>query len=512
MMRSGPEQQAGAQGETDQRGQESSMRNAAPVSFHPLPADIIDVSSSASSNSSDDSLVSAPAPRVPSKRSGGHKTQPVKCKKTAPHASPSAAVASFCAGQYGNAEQIKAKLKQLHPQCVPRVRSTCGPEKRHIRFNCKNEKVPPHFCTLNVSCIKTVRSCGTSWINPSIDSYRPGSCGMIICHNCDEVLATGHFTCVAGHKLCNGCFNSMVGTPPHTAVKQTCNMHLQVKTQLIGERKTVFDKISAVNCLFCQPATPLTLRNHAHLVQDDIWSVYCDAITEKAVIAVQQAQAHQQPAVLVPVSENPVDQAIEHARTLVLPKCPKCKNVIADFDACAAITCGALCITQDGVQGCGTRLCAWCLRICQAHDHSMHVAWCELNPRQGQVFPQNIDAWHEVQFHQARMRMLKFIATLPKGVSTEVRRAVAAEFPRLGFPLDGYLNPAGDLEEGADSSVDRHHLRPQPPPPQRHFLENIQVIVDMGIASRARAQQVLEGTQNDLNEALGLLLAAAGSS
>ena len=213
MMRSGPEQQAGAQGETDQRGQESSMRNAAPVSFHPLPADIIDVSSSASSNSSDDSLVSAPAPRVPSKRSGGHKTQPVKCKKTAPHASPSAAVASFCAGQYGNAEQIKAKLKQLHPQCVPRVRSTCGPEKRHIRFNCKNEKVPPHFCTLNVSCIKTVRSCGTSWINPSIDSYRPGSCGMMVCHNCDAELATGHFACVAGHNLCNACFIPMVVQP-----------------------------------------------------------------------------------------------------------------------------------------------------------------------------------------------------------------------------------------------------------------------------------------------------------
>ena len=180
---------------------------------HPLPADCIIVSSSASSDSSDESFVPAQAPRMPSKRSGGDKAQPNKRKRTAPHASPSAAVASFCAGQYGCPDQIKAKLKQLHPQCFPRVRSTCGPEKRHIRFNCKNEKVAPHFCTLNVSAIKTVTSCGTTWINPSIDSYRPGSCGMMVCHNCDAELATGHFACVAGHNLCNACFIPMVVQP-----------------------------------------------------------------------------------------------------------------------------------------------------------------------------------------------------------------------------------------------------------------------------------------------------------
>ena len=293
-------------------------------------------------------------------------------------------------------------------------------------------------------------------------------------------------------------------------------MHLQVKSQLIGPRKTVFNKMSAVKCQFCNPATPITLRNHSHLLPDDIWSVYCDAITEQAVIAAQAiteqaviaAQAQQKPAVPVPVSENPVDKAIEHARSLTLPLCPKCNNVIVDFDACAAITCGAICITQDGVQGCGTRLCAWCLCICQPHEHSMHVAWCELNPRRGQVFPSSIEAWHEVQFRRARMRILKFLSTLPKGVATDVRRAVATEFPQLGFPLNGYLNPADGEEEGVDSSVDRHHLRPQPPPPPRHFLENIQVLVDMGIASRARAQQVLEATSNNLDQALELLLAA----
>ena len=83
--------------------------------------------------------------------------------------------------------------------------------------------------------------------------------------------------------------------------------------------------------------------------------------------------------------------------------CPKCGTIITDFDACAAITCGALCITQEGVQGCGAHLCAWCLRICQRHEHSMHVAWCELNPRQGQAFPESVEVWRAVQSRQARM-------------------------------------------------------------------------------------------------------------
>lgn len=279
-------------------------------------------------------------------------------------------------------------------------------------------------------------------------------------------------------------------------------MHLQVKHQVIGPRKTVIDKTSLVKCMFCQPPTPLTLRNHAHHLREDLWTAYCDAITEKAVI---NEQARQQ--VTAPVSasapNNPVEKAICHARTLTLPCCPKCNNVIPDFDACAAITCGALCVTMEGVTGCGAHLCAWCLRICQPHEHSMHVAWCQLNPRQGQAFPESVDVWRAVQSRQARMRILQFIATLPKGVSTEVRRAVAKEFPLLGFRDDGHDAAV------TDDSVDRPHLRPQPPPPPRHFLENIETLIDMQIASRARAQQVLEATHNNLPAAIELLLASS---
>ena len=293
--------------------------------------------------------------------------------------------------------------------------------------------------------------------------------------------------------------------PDTSRRNRSSNTHVQVRIQVMGAKKTVIDKTSVVKCTFCRPPTPLTLRNHAHHLQEDIWSAYCDAITEKAVIS-EQARLKQTAPACASASEDPVEQAINHARTLTLPQCPKCGHVIPDFDACAAIKCGALCISQEGLQGCGALLCAWCLRICQPHDHSMHVAWCELNPRQGQAFPDSMDVWHAVQSRQARMRVLKFLATLPKGVTTEVRRAVAREFPQLGFKEnDGHA-----AEDVVGSVADRPQLRPQPPPPPRHFLDNIEMLLDMGVAfSRARAQQVLEATHNDLASAIDLLLASA---
>ena len=228
MMASGPEQQADDSGLLDdQREQESSMVEAPSGSSNPVPPSIIIVPSSSSSDSSEGLFDSAPAPRHPrrpsKRRDRDHDIPKAKLRpaKRAPPVSPSPSAVLLCAGQYGNADMLKAKLKELHPQCFPRVRSTCGPEGRHIRFNCKNEKVAPHFCTLNVSAVKTIRSDGGSWINASIESYRPGSCGLICCCSCALHLATDHFMCNAGHKLCTGCFNSMVVQPQHLTPQKT---------------------------------------------------------------------------------------------------------------------------------------------------------------------------------------------------------------------------------------------------------------------------------------------------
>lgn len=201
----------GVKSQDEQRGQESSMVDAASPLSNPVP--VVFVSSSSSSDSSEEAFAPAPGPlhpRKPSKRDIPNAS--LRPAKRAP-ISPSPSVVLFCAGQYGTPEILKAKLKELHPQCFPRVRSTCGPEGRHIRFNCKNEKVAPHFCTLNVSAIKTIKPGGTSWLNASIESYRPGSCGLICCMSCGLELGAGHFECVAQHKLCTGCFNGMVVYP-----------------------------------------------------------------------------------------------------------------------------------------------------------------------------------------------------------------------------------------------------------------------------------------------------------
>ena len=214
MMGSDSEQQArtaisrGVSPHDEQRGQESSMVEAASPSSNPVP--VVFVSSSSSSDSSEEAFASAPAPRHPRKPS--KRDMPKATLRPAKRApgSPSPSVVLFCAGQYGTPDILKEKLKQLHPQCFPRVRSTCGPDGRHIRFNCRNEKVAPHFCTLNVSAIKTIKPGGASWLNASIESYRPGSCGLICCMSCGLDLGAGHFECVAQHKLCTGCFNAMV--------------------------------------------------------------------------------------------------------------------------------------------------------------------------------------------------------------------------------------------------------------------------------------------------------------
>lgn len=87
---------------------------------------------------------------------------------------------------------------------------------------------------------------------------------------------------------------------------------MQVRIQVIGANKTVIDKTFVVKCTFCRPLTPLTLRNHAHHLQEDLWSAYYDAITEKAVIS-EQARLQQAAPACISAPEDPVQKAIVHA-------------------------------------------------------------------------------------------------------------------------------------------------------------------------------------------------------
>jgi hypothetical protein len=116
--------------------------------------------------------------------------------------------------------------------------------------------------------------------------------------------------------------------------------------------------------------------------------------------------------------------------------------------------------------------------------------------------------WKRVQNGLARQHVFQFVSTLPRGLSGEVLRATELEFPDL--------KPAS--ESDSDTSLQQRHdstdrsLRPNPPIRQASFLSNIDQLVSLNIANRARAEQVLELCGNDLQAAVDILLAASSAS
>lgn len=63
---------------------------------------------------------------------------------------------------------------------------------------------------------------------------------------------------------------------------------------------------------------------------------------------------------------------------LVSLRCPRCKQVFAEYDGCAALTCGKA--------GCNAPFCALCLTDTGVDAHE-HVKTCRLNPQKGSCEP-----------------------------------------------------------------------------------------------------------------------------
>jgi hypothetical protein len=93
--------------------------------------------------------------------------------------------------------------------------------------------------------------------------------------------------------------------------------------------------------------------------------------------------------------------------------------------------------------------------------------------------------------HTSRFRLQE----VPKQLRAQTHEAVRSRFPEL------YLSPFGvEVTDGYRPPVGRAF-------PQAFLEENITTIMAMGIATRGRALQVLEGTQNNLQESVNVLLA-----
>ena len=383
---------------------------------------------------------------------------------------------------------LKKRLLALNPMCTPRVRSTSGRDGRNVRFNCK---LAPHNCSLNVSAIKHING-SVSYLKPSGNTYVAGSCANVpTCCTCLSTLSGPDdidIGCDGPHRhhYCKPCFNKIV--------------HMQV----LGDGRPAFLLSQEVMCTGCIPPTPIPLHPRAQHLDAGTWSSYLTACSDVAVVKEQQRMQALMNKMVPAAPLSPTEQAMETIRGLVLPLCPTCKTVVPDFEACAAITCGAISISREGAHGCGTRLCGWCLCVCSIYDHSSHVSHCHLNPRPGHSFPESVAAWKRVQHRAARDRIYKFVSTLPKGVSSEVFALVHKEFPHLpGF--DTSKPSVVAVEDAGEART----LRASPAQPQPHFIANIQRLEDMGLATRAVATRTLEACGNDLQIAVSLLLDTA---
>ncbi len=259
-----------------------------------------------------------------------------------------------------------------------------------------------------------------------------------------------------------------------------------------------------VFCTFCTPKTPIDVRNHAQHLNESIWNAYLEVVTESAIIKEQQRfekilQNH--------IAVSPFEVAKMAIEKLTLPSCPKCNVVITDFEACCELVCGRL--YNGCMGGCGALLCGWCFQICKADDHGAHVRYCIYNPRPGEVFPESKVVWKEVQIKLARDRVLQYLSTAPRHLTSDLLAMIAKEHPQLRLqPSIGITpNPQLHLQPSTGGSSGPH-LRPLPTPRQGTFIGNVDLLIAMQIATRSRAEQVLESNGNDLQAAIHLLLAA----
>jgi hypothetical protein len=241
-------------------------------------------------------------------------------------------------------------------------------------------------------------------------------------------------------------------------------------------------------------------------LKDGIWKAYLDCVRESVVIQEQQRfeKILQQTVILTPfeVAKKEIEQRI-------LPSCPKCKAVIADHDACSALVCGRL--LEGTMGGCGALLCGWCFCICSKDDHSSHVAYCMHNPRPGEVFRESREVWQGVQNKLARERVLAFLSTCPRALTSEMLAMLAKEHPQLKLQPAAANTPADTTLHSHTTDADTTvgpQLRALPIPRQATFWTNVDQLMAMDIATRSRAEHVLEFNGNDLQAAIDLLLAA----
>jgi hypothetical protein len=173
----------------------------------------------------------------------------------------------------------------------------------------------------------------------------------------------------------------------------------------------------------------------------------------------------------------------------VLPRCPHCSAIFEAFTGCCAMEC----------ESCARYFCGWCLTGFEDDSpacHS-HVRICTYNPpsNRGQLYPPSPhpQVWQEVMWEWARKRIVDRIRSHHESLQTMLHERVRSQFPEVGLP---------------ESQAFTHAYRaPKSRCPPGTLEDNVTTLMSMGIATRARAVQVLEYHENDLWKAVDMLLA-----
>jgi len=327
-----------------------------------------------------------------------------------------------------------------------------------------------------------VRWCtGEGWGRAGTYNCNPPA-AAVACEVCGFVTLELVF-CRKKHAMCFGDFNK------HVAV-------------VMKGRRAFIDNGCKISCPYCPfPPSEDTgfERRCAALLDTDTYNLYEKCITEIAVIQAQKeceqrllASSASQGQTIDPV-EAEVLTAVKHITDqLVQPRCPNvnCKVQLTDFEACAGLKCE---------QGCGLSICGWCLTLQEspALCH-IHVPQCPFNPAPGTLYPPSPHpaTWWSIMYEWARKRIKDYISSLPQPIQQSVHNVCRTMHPHLAMQPFGW-----QTSDGYRRRTDDHAQR------CGGFEENVTELMVMGLADRARAQQVLEVTGNDLENAANFLLA-----
>ena len=330
------------------------------------------------------------------------------------------------------------------------------------------------------------------------------SAATVACTSCTVLTEEGALArCGNGtHSFCSSCFSDCVGDAVRGGSKPVC----------IAAGGSVLCRWCPVGS-YCQ----FDVQKYAALLSKDIFRQWLDVMAEikiqqetSKLIELLKQQKEDNFQILVKAGAVSDDMMVERhynhiAEKLILATCPKCGQLICDFEACCALQCGR----RDGMTwapgfGCGAYICAWCLETKptekELHDHVME---CPFNARPYSMYPPpgHPADWQKVMHELARKRIKQFITdSVEPNLQERVYNKVASSNPEIGLGLQ----PWGTItSDGFRPSKDQRR------PTRPSMEDNVTTLITMQMVdNRQQALQILEAANNNVDLAITFAMAA----